>query len=186
MRVSSRSVAECGKDKVSSSMAACLPVGSRDYYRTIPIGSSHLGQTTGCPALLKLKFQALPDLQTANPLAAYFPTAFEINQWSLCLACRAGLYKQLADLRALVSEYREDPANSQALRASIVGSLKASGLQEDCPFRPAQGAEPAEVLTAEAAEALDEPKFTEYVGRLYTYLQVWHCCTAAEQESGTK
>ena len=40
---------------------------------------------------------------------------------------RAGLYKQMAELRALVQEYRESPAANQALRGPIVENLNAAG-----------------------------------------------------------
>ena len=33
--------------------------------------------------------------------------------------CRAGLYKQMAELKALVSEYREKPAANAALKARV-------------------------------------------------------------------
>lgn len=33
--------------------------------------------------------------------------------------CRAGLYKQMAELKALVSEYREDPSANAALKVWI-------------------------------------------------------------------
>jgi hypothetical protein len=54
-------------------------------------------------------------------------------------------------------------------QAPIVENLIATGLQEDCPFDTADGAEP---LTAEAAENLDTEAFSEYAGRLNQYLQV--------------
>jgi hypothetical protein len=40
----------------------------------------------------------------------------------LCVAShyRAGLYKQLAELKALVAEYREDPAKNAALKVRAI------------------------------------------------------------------
>ncbi|KAK9915657.1 hypothetical protein WJX75_002261 [Coccomyxa subellipsoidea] len=87
---------------------------------------------------------------------------------------RAGLYKQLAELKALVAEYREDPAKNAALKAPIVDNLMASGLQEDCPFRASSGGgdSKAEYLTAESVEEVDTESFAEYAGRINQYLQV--------------
>ncbi|KAK9811539.1 hypothetical protein WJX72_005618 [[Myrmecia] bisecta] len=85
---------------------------------------------------------------------------------------RAGLYKQLAELKSLVAEYRENPAGNGALRAPIVENLIATGLQDDCPFQAAASGGEAVVLTAETVESVQEAAFTEYASRLYTYLQV--------------
>lgn len=84
---------------------------------------------------------------------------------------RAGLYKQLAVLKNLLSEYRTDPAASESLRATIVDNLSLAGLQDDCPYvDAATGA--AAPLSAEQAEALPAAAFQEYAGKLYSYLQV--------------
>ena len=40
---------------------------------------------------------------------------------------RAGLYKQLAELQAMVTEYREDPDGNQVLRRPILAALQSSG-----------------------------------------------------------
>ena len=42
---------------------------------------------------------------------------------ALVLCHRAGLYKQLAELKALVAEYREDPAKNAALKVCIFAVL---------------------------------------------------------------
>ncbi|KAK3245426.1 Magnesium chelatase, partial [Cymbomonas tetramitiformis] len=47
---------------------------------------------------------------------------------------RAGLYKQLAELKDLVNDAREAPDAAQSLREPILAALVGSGLQEDCPF----------------------------------------------------
>lgn len=86
---------------------------------------------------------------------------------------RAGLYKQLAQVRDLLAEFREDPAAADAsLRAPIIESLNQSGLQEDCPFRvdPSTGAK--EFLSAESVAEVSPEAFLEYAGRLWAYLQV--------------
>ena len=88
---------------------------------------------------------------------------------------RAGLYKQLAELKALVGELREDPAGSSAaLKGPIAELLAATGLQEDCPFDEAAAAagQPVVELTAEAADGVSDEAFAAYASRLYTYLQV--------------
>ena len=41
--------------------------------------------------------------------------------------CRAGLYKQLAELKTLLAEFREAPARNTALRKPIIQTLNASG-----------------------------------------------------------
>eukprot|EP00873_Tetraselmis_striata_P036146 jgi/Tetstr1/456410/TSEL_043144.t1 len=82
---------------------------------------------------------------------------------------RAGLYKQMATLRELLTEYREDPVTNDALRAAIVENLELSGLQEDCPF--AMGEEGTKVmLTAETADQVPGEDFLEFAGRLNAYL----------------
>ncbi len=35
------------------------------------------------------------------------------------VCCRAGLYKQMAELKALVSEYRESPSANAALKVRL-------------------------------------------------------------------
>ncbi|KAK9843478.1 hypothetical protein WJX81_004582 [Elliptochloris bilobata] len=85
---------------------------------------------------------------------------------------RAGLYKQLAELRTLVTEFRQDPAAGEGLRGPIVAALQQSGLQADCPFRPAGADGAAEQLTPESAADVDTGEFAEYAGRLNQYLQV--------------
>ena len=66
-------------------------------------------------------------------------------------------------------------------------NLAQTGLDRDCPFRAAAGdqgrrrngsdglqasAEGPELLSPESAEAVSEEDFSEYVGRVYQYLQV--------------
>ena len=40
---------------------------------------------------------------------------------------RAGLYKQLAELQGMVTEYREDPDVNQVLRRPILAALQSAG-----------------------------------------------------------
>lgn len=53
-----------------------------------------------------------------------------------------------------------------------MAALQQSGLQSDCPFRPAGAGRAAEQLTPEAAADVDATEFAEYAGRLNQYLQV--------------
>lgn len=99
-------------------------------------------------------------------------------------ASRAGLYKQLAETKNLVAEFREDPERNGTLRGPIVESLMAAGLHQDCPFRPASSPSAssnghsgeAEELTAETAADVPIADFAEYAGRLNSYLQVTFAC----------
>eukprot|EP00897_Mesotaenium_endlicherianum_P003366 jgi/Mesen1/3057/ME000018S02370 len=85
---------------------------------------------------------------------------------------RAGLYKELASLRELISEYREAPETNQALRQVIAGALLTSGMHADCPFREASEGQPAVTLTADSVDAVDLHEFDAYMVRLYEYLSV--------------
>lgn len=85
---------------------------------------------------------------------------------------RAGLYKQLAELQALLAEFREEPENNAALKPAIADALLRAGMQKDCPFRPAAadgGAPSALELTPENVEEVDAGEFVEYCARLYGY-----------------
>ena len=83
---------------------------------------------------------------------------------------RAGLYKQLAELKSLVAEYREGGDGVAAFRVPIVEQLRSSGLQSDCPYICATSAQPIE-LTSENVEAVEDGAFDAYVSKLYFYLQ---------------
>jgi len=95
----------------------------------------------------------------------------------ICQCYRAGLYKQLATLKGLVEEYREKPEANQSLRAPIIQNLTQTGLDQDCPFRPASAdssSSDPELLAPDSAESVSEEEFSEYVGWIYQYLQVCH------------
>lgn len=66
---------------------------------------------------------------------------------------RAGLYKQLATLKDLVREFREDATKNAALRPVIAANMQQAGLYEDLPY-PCPGVGGGGVLTAEEAEEL--------------------------------
>ncbi|GMH35161.1 hypothetical protein BSKO_03029 [Bryopsis sp. KO-2023] len=83
---------------------------------------------------------------------------------------RAGLYKQLSEVRGLVSEYREQPAPE--MKTSIVQALDTAGLQEDCPFQPGKNGAPDKTIDPENAGEISDDEFMEYMGRINQYLQV--------------
>jgi magnesium chelatase subunit H len=91
---------------------------------------------------------------------------------------RAGLYRQLADAKALLAEWREAPGDAaDALRGPIVDALAAAGLAADCPYTAADGADapgiaPGGALTPDAAATLPAAAFASYASRVYSYLQL--------------
>ena len=91
---------------------------------------------------------------------------------------RAGLYKALAEVKALVAEYREGGEGAAVLRVPIVEQLAVSGLQNDCPYvvggkgEGGEGEEPAPFeLTADNVDGIETKDFDAYVSKLYVYLQ---------------
>ena len=77
---------------------------------------------------------------------------------------RAGLYKQLAELKALLQEYRENA--DESLQQPIMQLLSAAGLQEDCPATlEMQG------VDADSAAHVPLEVFKRYASRVYLYLQ---------------
>ncbi|CAI5457924.1 unnamed protein product [Closterium sp. Yama58-4] len=87
---------------------------------------------------------------------------------------RAGLYKELAGLRELISEFREDPAKNESLKPAIVGALVTAGMQADCPFVPSDGSSGGEAvfLDEESIKGVPEAEFEMYLVKLYEYLAV--------------
>ena len=88
---------------------------------------------------------------------------------------RAGLYRQLAELKGLIDEVREDgeAADGHSLRESIVNLLESSGLNEDCPFRHPDFENSSDFnLTVENVHQLTSAMFRDYVADLYQYLMV--------------
>ncbi|MEL6457744.1 MAG: magnesium chelatase subunit H [Cyanobacteria bacterium J06621_15] len=83
---------------------------------------------------------------------------------------RAGLYKELINLRDLIAEYREDPQKNYALKSAICKKIIDSGLDTDCPFESAKklGIE----FTPENIGMYSASVFDDYLVKLYEYLQV--------------
>ena len=89
---------------------------------------------------------------------------------------RAGLYQQTAELRELLSDYREDPeTNADALRGPIFDLVTSAGLDADCPYVDAATGERVRV-TSESLEkgevTVTNEAFSEYASELYAYLGV--------------
>ncbi|WP_448561867.1 magnesium chelatase subunit H [Trichothermofontia sp.] len=83
---------------------------------------------------------------------------------------RAGLYKELVNLRDLINEYREDPEKNFALKEAICKKILDTGLDADRPFEEAHrlGIE----FTPENARMFSDQVFNTYLIDLYSYLQV--------------
>jgi magnesium chelatase subunit H len=83
---------------------------------------------------------------------------------------RAGLYKELANLRSLIAEYREDPETNELLREAIAKTIVDSGLEADCPFRELRhmGLD----CTAANMALFSAKVFQSYLVTLYEYLQI--------------
>ena len=61
-----------------------------------------------------------------------------------------------------------------SLKGPIVQNLTQAGLEQECPFQPAKhnASEAGTEMSEEAAEDIPNADFTEWVGRVYVYLQV--------------
>jgi len=83
---------------------------------------------------------------------------------------RAGLYKELVNLRELIAEYREDPDKNYALKQAICQKILDAGLEADRPFLEAKqlGIE----FNAENVRLFSQHAFDAYLLQLYDYLQV--------------
>lgn len=83
---------------------------------------------------------------------------------------RADLYKELAALKDLIAEYREDPDKNDVLREGICKKIVDAGIDADCPFTAAQklGIE----FTPENARMFSAHAFQDYIAELYDYLLV--------------
>ncbi|MGB7415408.1 MAG: cobaltochelatase subunit CobN, partial [Thermosynechococcaceae cyanobacterium] len=82
---------------------------------------------------------------------------------------RAELYKELAALRELIQEYREDPEKNWALKEAICKKIVDSGVDADCPMAEAKKLGIA--FTPENANLFSADVFSGYLVKLYAYLQ---------------
>ncbi|WP_016952417.1 magnesium chelatase subunit H [Anabaena sp. PCC 7108] len=83
---------------------------------------------------------------------------------------RAGLYKELVNLRDLISEYREDPEKNYLLKEGICKKIVDTGLDADCPFDDAKRL--GIPFTPENVRMFSGHAFDHYLVKLYEYLQV--------------
>ncbi|MER3434269.1 MAG: magnesium chelatase subunit H [Leptolyngbya sp. ERB_1_1] len=83
---------------------------------------------------------------------------------------RAGLYKELVNIRDLVAEYREDPEKNYALKSAIVQKIVDIGIDADCPFEDAKRLGIA--FSVENINLFSNDAFNHYLIKLYEYLQV--------------
>jgi magnesium chelatase subunit H len=83
---------------------------------------------------------------------------------------RAGLYKELVNLRDLIAEYREDPEKNYVLKEGICKKIVDTGLEIDCPFDDAKNL--GIPFTPENVRMFSNHAFDHYLVKLYEYLQV--------------
>ncbi|AKG24326.1 magnesium chelatase subunit H [Calothrix sp. 336/3] len=83
---------------------------------------------------------------------------------------RAGLYKELLNLRELIAEYREEPEKNYVLKDAICKQIIDSGLDADCPLEEAKKLGIA--FTLENIKLFSHHVFDDYLVKLYGYLQV--------------
>ena len=83
---------------------------------------------------------------------------------------RAGLYKELMNLRELIGEYREDPQKNSLLQEAICQKIIDTGLMADCPFMAGRslGIE----FTVENARMFSVDVLRDYFAQVYEYLGV--------------
>lgn len=83
---------------------------------------------------------------------------------------RAGLYKELAALRELIGEYREDPQKNAGLQEVICQKIADAGLSADCPLEEAKKFGIS--FNAENARLFSREVLDRYFRQIYEYLQV--------------
>jgi magnesium chelatase subunit H len=83
---------------------------------------------------------------------------------------RAGLYKELVNIRDLIAEYREDPEKNYLLKEGICKKIVDTGLEVDCPFDDAKRL--GIPFTPENVQMFSNHAFNDYLVKLYEYLQV--------------
>ena len=83
---------------------------------------------------------------------------------------RAGVYKELVNLRDLIAEYREDPEKNYVLKEGICKKIVDTGLEIDCPFDDAKNL--GIPFTPENVRMFSNHAFDHYLVKLYEYLQV--------------
>ncbi|MEC4803698.1 MAG: magnesium chelatase subunit H [Jaaginema sp. PMC 1079.18] len=82
---------------------------------------------------------------------------------------RAGLYKELLELRESIAEYREDTEKNYALREVIIQKIVDAGIEHDRPFT--EGKKSGIALTTETAKLFSKHALNGYFIKVYQYLQ---------------
>lgn len=83
---------------------------------------------------------------------------------------RAGLYKELINIRDLIAEYREDPEKNYLLKPVICQKIVDTGLDADCEFMEAKKI--GITFTPENIKLFSNHAFNDYLVKLYEYLQI--------------
>jgi magnesium chelatase subunit H len=83
---------------------------------------------------------------------------------------RAGLYKELMQLRELIGEYREDPEKNFILREAICNKIVDSGLEKDCVFQ--EGEKLGIAFNFENSKLFSKQLINDYFLQVYEYLQI--------------
>ncbi len=83
---------------------------------------------------------------------------------------RAGLYKELVNIRDLIAEYREDPQKNSALQEAISKKIIDAGINIDCPFE--EGKKLGIEFSPENARLFSVEALNHYFVKVYDYLQV--------------
>jgi magnesium chelatase subunit H len=83
---------------------------------------------------------------------------------------RAGLYKELINLRDLIGEYREDPEKNYALKDIISQKIVDAGLDADCKFE--EGIKLGIAFNLENSKLFSKRVIQEYFIKVYEYLQI--------------
>lgn len=83
---------------------------------------------------------------------------------------RAGLYKELMNLRDLIVEFREDPEKNLALRDAISQKIVDTGLASDCKFE--EGEKLGIEFNLENAKLFSKNALSAYFLKVYEYLQI--------------
>jgi magnesium chelatase subunit H len=83
---------------------------------------------------------------------------------------RAGLYKELLELRDLITEYREDPEKNALLREAICQKIVDAGLEADCKFE--EGLKLGIAFNLENSKLFSKKAINDYFAKVYEYLQI--------------
>jgi len=83
---------------------------------------------------------------------------------------RAGLYKELMQLRELIAEYRENPEKNFILKEAICQKIIDSGLDRDCVFK--EGEKLGIEFNFENSKLFSKHLINDYFLEIYEYLQI--------------